>query len=109
MSQSTHPVQEISREFRNSFYSYYKEFVNRSTGENHQVLLQNIIKETVDLQSNYVFKMAEQISKLADKEIEEELMKKKQITLANHALDEVKFYLQAIMMFVKEIYSEYVE
>ena len=36
-------------------------------------------------------------------------MKKKQITLANHAIDEVKYFLQAVLMLVKEIYSEFIE
>ena len=54
-----------------------------------------IIKETVDLQVAHVFKMEKQIGIVSEQEIEEELKLKKQITLANNAVDEVKVFLSA--------------
>ncbi len=65
-----------------------------------------IIKETVDLQSAYVFKMEKQIGIVSEKEIEEELKLKKQITLANHAVDEVKIFLRAQLHFITLMYKD---
>jgi hypothetical protein len=66
-----------------------------------------IIKETVGLQVAHVFKMEKQIGKVSEKEIEEELKLKKQITLANNAVDEVKVFLSAQLHFVTSMYKEY--
>lgn len=69
-------------------------------------LIEMIIKETVDLQSAYVFKMEKQIGIVSEKEIEEELKLKKQITLANHAVDEVKVFVRAQLHFITLMYKD---
>lgn len=58
------------------------------------------------MQSAYVFKMGDQIGKVDEKEIELELKKKKEITLANHAVDEVKVYLRASLHFLTLMYKD---
>ena len=42
-----------------------------------------------------MFKAADQFGKVTDQELEEGLKRKREITLANHAVDEVKQYVQA--------------
>jgi hypothetical protein len=70
-------------------------------------LVEMIIKETVGLQAAHVFKMEKQIGLVSEREIEEELKLKKQITLANNAVDEVKVFLSAQLHFVTNMYKEH--
>jgi hypothetical protein len=65
-----------------------------------------IIKETVKLQSELVFKMASKIGTVSEKEIEDELKLKKQITFANHAVDEVKIFVRAQLHFITLMYKD---
>ena len=58
------------------------------------------------LQSDLVFKMASKIGTVSEKEIEEELKLKKQITLANHAVDEVKIFVRAQLHFITLMYKD---
>lgn len=57
--------------------------MSKTLHQDHDEMLNKIIKQTVDLQSEFVFNMAEKISKVDDKKIEEDLMRKKEITLGN--------------------------
>ena len=50
--------------------------------------------------------MEEQIGKRNEKEIEEEMKRKKEITLANHVVDEVKVYLRCSLHFTYLMYKE---
>lgn len=56
--------------------------------------MENIIKKTVDLQCEHVFRMEKQLGQVSDSEIVEELKRKREITLANHVVDEVKGFLR---------------
>lgn len=49
--------------------------------------------------------MEQNLGKLNDKEIEEELKRKKEITLANTAIDEVKGFLKTQLVFIFQMYS----
>lgn len=74
-----------------------------------QKLVDGIIQKTVKLQSEYVFKMDDQFAAqkgLSDFEIEQQLKNKRQITLANHAVDDVKVFLRAQLHFLQSIYRE---
>lgn len=68
-------------------------------------MIEGIIKQTVNLQSQLVFQMEENLGKMNDKEIEEELKRKREITLANNAVDEVKGFLKTQLIFVFQMYT----
>ena len=48
-----------------------------------QKLVDQIINKTVNLQSEFVFKIEGQFGLVADKDLEQELKRKREITLAN--------------------------
>eukprot|EP00347_Sterkiella_histriomuscorum_P007333 403349353 len=106
VQQKSHPVQMLNHEFQKGFIKNYHKFVNKKMIPENEQLLENIIKQTVGLQSQYVFKMAEKISKEEDRKIEEELQRKKEITVANQALDEVKAFHQVLYILTMRIYYE---
>jgi len=58
------------------------------------------------LQSAYVFKMEQQIGTANEKEIEEELKRKREITFANHVVDEVKVYVRCSLHFMFLMYKD---
>jgi hypothetical protein len=116
LDEKGHPMQMLTKQFRTSFMKQYEKFVVPSTqgpsaDEEIEVrqknLIEMIIKETVALQCNHVFKMEQQIGKVSEQEIEEELKHKKNITLANHAVDEVKIFVRAQFHFVTLMYKDY--
>lgn len=51
--------------------------------------------------------MEDQFGKVADKEIENELKRKREITFANHAVDEVKAFISSQLQFISLLYMEY--
>lgn len=86
-------------EFKKVFVKQYQSFVSKEQYDDEQ-LLENIIKKTVGLQSEYVFKMATYFEKLEDGKLVAELQKKKEITLANTAIDDVKLLVSALYNFI---------
>lgn len=53
--------------------------------------------------------MAEKITKEADQKIEEDLQRKREITLANTAIDDVKAFLSSVHLFIIKVYGEFIE
>jgi hypothetical protein len=53
--------------------------------------------------------MADQFDKVGDRELASQLRKKNEITLANQAMDDVKVFIQTMLVLLRFMYKEHVE
>lgn len=72
-------------------------------------MLNKIIAKTVGLQTEYVYKMAEQfdsgkISSTEEHQLKSELNRKSQITLGNQAIDDLKVFFASLAIFIRQMY-----
>ncbi|CDW88022.1 UNKNOWN [Stylonychia lemnae] len=107
IKQKTHPVQHLCSAFKLVFVNQYKEFVHKNVDQTSQALLDKIIVQTVGLQSDYILSLSNEMEQKDDDQLQEELEKKNEITLANKVLDDVKLFFSALYHFVLRMYESH--
>ncbi|CDW85155.1 UNKNOWN [Stylonychia lemnae] len=86
------------------------EFIDNNLSDTQQSIMieiQSQVQQKIH-PSQFVFQMAEKISTEPDQKIVEELQRKKQITLAYQAIDEVQAFVQIQMDFIAKMYIQFI-
>ena len=74
MFDKNHPILVLTNCFKVAFLKHYDQYVAKTSPQiTNSDLLNKIIEKTVGLQSEYVFKMADQFEKVNDKELKVKL------------------------------------
>lgn len=106
-----HPVNILINQcFNEAFMQHYKQYVVKSSAQGGgNELLDKIIKKTVGMQTDYVYKLSAKFEKANDEDLQLELEKKSMITLSNQAIDDVKVFFSSLLMIVRKIYDQYID